>query len=121
MLSGELADLEAQRKEDDGGKKICTCSGRLSMNARNLFAILQANPKIVVLSSLVFAILCGAGVGIIFYVKRVKEEGIRSQASQLAHDTITSFCTFDSKNAILRLAINLHSSLCLFFLRTRSC
>ena len=98
MLTGELADLEAQRKESRRERK-CSCS-IFSRKARNLSGVLREHPSIVIVTVVVFAILCGAGLGIIYYVKSIREGNVKMQASQRAHDTISWFCKFRSRKGL---------------------
>ena len=92
MLSGELADLEAQRKEDRRKNKFL-CS-RFDQKTRNLFAVLKRHPIILIVTITVLVVLCCAGLGITFYVKSIREENVKVQATQLAHDTVSWFCKF---------------------------
>lgn len=98
MLSGELADIEAQRNDEN--KSIgCSCSN-FSQKASNVCSILWTNPRITFVTFSVLAILCGGGLGVVYYVKSTKKAGVRAQALQLAHDTGRWFCKFQNLPAL---------------------
>ncbi len=83
LVQGELADLEAIRsggKEGAFHHRANLCCDDL----RYTFKILRQNPLVLILSFLVFATLCGCGLGLVFYLAQDQNEEDKNLALDLA-------------------------------------
>jgi hypothetical protein len=99
MVSGELAELEAIRtmgeKSGGGGRlKKLEDTVRMTITQRALhhFEVMWAHPRIIFASMLVFALIFGMGLGIVFFVIRLQEKEGKDQAIALAIETGSFFC-----------------------------
>ena len=103
LVQGELADLEAIRKEKSnrGGAlhhraNLCWDDFHYSLK------LLRQNPRILIISFIVFAILCGGSLGLVFYLANNEDEQDKGMALDLAVETGRWFCKYNG----LRLSVN---------------
>jgi hypothetical protein len=98
LVQGELADLEALRQEQSTStnnvhkisKQATSWWEDLDYNLK----VLRQNPRILILSFLVFAILCGGGLGLVFFLAGDQDEDEKDAALDLAIETGRWFCKF---------------------------
>jgi hypothetical protein len=94
LISGELADLEAMRRGDGNTNK----SGIRFANANcwedwlYSIKIARQKPHIVIISFLVFAFLCGCGLGLVFFFASTQDADEKDEALDLAVETGRWFC-----------------------------
>lgn len=91
LVQGELAHLEAIRNEGTSRKafhraNLCWEDFQYSLK------IVRQNPRILVFSFIVFAILCGGGLGLVFFLAKDQDEDDKSDALDLATETGRWFC-----------------------------
>lgn len=85
LVQGELADLEAKRGSKKGNNNRGTNSCWDEMNYS--LKIVRQNPHILLLSLLVFAILCGGGLALVFFLAKGQDDDDKGTALDLAVET----------------------------------
>ncbi len=87
LVQGELADLEALRK---GSASWGAFQDRVNLcwdDVQYSLKITRQNPRILVLSLIVFVILCGGGLGLVFSLAKDQDEEDKDLALSLATET----------------------------------
>jgi hypothetical protein len=99
LISGELADLEAMRRESNTNKSgIRFASANCCDDWLYGIKIARQKPHIVIISLLVFAILCGGGLGLVFSFANTQDADEKDAALNLAVETGRWFCKSHVKN-----------------------
>ncbi len=92
LVQDELADLEAIRQEGTGRRalqrRVHICWDDLRYNLK----ITRQNPRILIMSFMVFAILCGGGLGLVFFLAKDQNEDDKNLALDLASEVGGWFC-----------------------------
>ena len=90
LVQGELADLEAKRGSKRGknnrrgsGHRTNSCWDEMNYSLK----IVRQNPHILLLSFCVFAILCGGGLALVFFLSKSQDDDDKGAALDLAVDT----------------------------------
>jgi hypothetical protein len=101
LISGELADLEAIRNDGSSINNKSTirfardnCWDNWLYNLK----IARQKPRIVIISFLVFVILCGGGLGLVFFFANTQDGDEKASALNLAVETGRWFCKSHVKN-----------------------
>jgi hypothetical protein len=92
LVQGELADLEAKRgskKGNNRGRNSCWDEMHYSLK------IVRLNPHILLLSLLAFAILCGGGLALVFFLAKGQDDDDKGTALDLAVETGRWFGKFE--------------------------
>ncbi len=92
LVQGELADLEARRREGKSQRAFHHHANLCCDDLRYTFKILRQNPRILIRSFLVFAFLCGCGLGLVFFLAKDQNEEDKNLALDLAAETGRWFC-----------------------------
>jgi hypothetical protein len=94
LVSGELADLEATRNDGSINNKstIRFASDNCWDNWLYNLKIARQKPRIVIISFLVFVILCGGGLGLVFSFANSQDGDEKASALNLAVETGRWFC-----------------------------
>jgi hypothetical protein len=99
LVSGELADLEAMRRDGSINKStIRFASANCWDNWLYNLKIARQKPRIIAISFLVFAILCGGGLGLVFSFANSQDGDDKASALDLAVETGRWFCKSHVKN-----------------------
>lgn len=86
LVTGELADLEAMRT-DGKSSKIRAASTNCWDDLQYSLRIVRQNPRILFISFIVFAILCGGGLGLVFFLANDQDNDEKDSALDLAIET----------------------------------
>lgn len=89
LVQGELKDLEAMRKEGGGSRRasVRTNNNNCCDDFQYSLKIVGQNPRILILSLFVFAVLCGGGLGLVFFLANDEDQNAQDDASDLAVET----------------------------------
>lgn len=92
LVSDEIKNLEAIRavEKKDGGvrKKLSQFAVEIRYNTK----VVRGKPTILVISFLVFAVLCSVGLGLVFYLANEQDGDVKANALDLADETGRWFC-----------------------------
>ncbi len=119
LVRGELADLEAIREENTKQhafqRRANLCWDDLRFNLK----IVRQNPRILIKSLIVFVILCGGGLGLVFFVAKVQDKDDNNLALDLATESGNWFCKYNGVNLEL-VTLNILDLISLTLLCSRS-
>ncbi|CAB9511086.1 Receptor-type guanylate cyclase gcy [Seminavis robusta] len=87
MLTDELADLEQAKERNKEEAKMKQHLNRVGSGIKYQFQLAKRQPHIAFISLLVFAVLCGAGLAMIFMVEDDRHEEAKSIAMDLSTET----------------------------------
>jgi hypothetical protein len=85
LVTGELADLDAMR--DNKKSSIRSASTNCWDDFQYSLKILKNSPRIFIISFIVFAILCGGGLGLVFFLADDQDDDEKAVALDLAVET----------------------------------
>ena len=93
LVSGEIKDLQRIRAtaKKNGFRDSLS---QLIDDIRYSVKVLKGNPSILVASFLVFATLCGAGLGLVFFLAKQQNVAAQQAALDLAVQTGRWFCKY---------------------------
>ncbi len=92
LVQGELADLEAIRQDGTRRRALQRRAHICWDDLRYNIKITSQNPRILILSFIVFAILCGGGLGLVFFLAKDQNEDDKNLALDLASEVGGWFC-----------------------------
>jgi hypothetical protein len=112
LVSGELADLEAMRRDGSINNKstIRLTSANCCDDWLYSLKIARQKPRIIGISFLVFAILCGGGLGLVFSFANTQDADEKASALNLAIETGRWFCKSHLKNHLYDTSKSICSS-----------
>ena len=88
LVAGELADLEAMRNAGSTKKStIRLATSKCWDDCLYSLKIVRQKPRIIFISFLVFAILCGGGLGLVFFLAEDENQDEMGSALDLAVET----------------------------------
>ena len=94
LVQGELADLEALRKETSNRGALHLRSHVCWDDFQYSLKLVRKYPRILIISFIVFAFLCGGGLGLVFYLANDEDEQDKDLALDLAEETGRWFCKY---------------------------
>jgi hypothetical protein len=104
LVAGELKDLEVLRgsgsKNEYKDLSLAERCGKWGEEARFSLEVVKSHPHILIISFLIFAALCGAGMAFIHLVVKGQEEDIKDEALDLAIETGNWSCNCTSGASI---------------------
>lgn len=93
LVQGELANLQAMRKKGSKPSAIHHRSHVCWDDFQYSLKLVRQNPRILIISFIVFAVLCGGGLCLVFYLAKDEDEQDQDMALDLAVETGRWFCT----------------------------
>lgn len=92
LVQGELADLEAIRKDELNRSALHHRANLCWDDFQYALKLVRQNPRILIISFIVFSILCGGGLGLVFYLANDEDQQDQNMALDLAVETGRWFC-----------------------------
>lgn len=95
LVTGEIKDLEAIRAAEmkSGFREMLS---RLADDIKYNAKVVKGHPSIIIVSFLVFAILCSVGLGLVFFLSNEQDNDAQADALDLAVETGRWFCKYCS-------------------------
>jgi hypothetical protein len=88
LVTGELADLQAMRDGRNSKRSsIRSASTNCWDDLQYSLKIVRQNPRILIIGFIVFAVLCGCGLGLIFFLANDQDDDEKGAALDLAVET----------------------------------
>ncbi len=119
LVKGELGDLEAIR-QDDAKQKSFHHRAHLYWDEFHFnIKIVRQNPRILIKSLIVFVILCGGGLGLVFFVAKDQDNEDKNLALDLATESGRWFCKYNIVH-LEPITLNILDLISIGFLCSRS-
>ncbi len=115
LVKGELADLEAIRQHDTKMKSFHRRAHLFCHDLQFNVKIVRQNPRILIKSLIIFVILCGCGLGLVFFVAKDQDKEDKNLALDLATESGRWFCKYNDMHLEL-ITLNNLDLISLYFL-----
>lgn len=94
LVQGELVNLDVMRKQGQDRRALHHRAHVCWDDFQYSLEIMRRNPRILTLSFIIFALLCGGGLGLVFFLAKDENDQDEALALNLAVETGRWFCTY---------------------------